>query len=104
MSVNDPIGDMLTRIRNAQERGKSKVSTPHSKLRENVLNVLQGEGFIRGYAVVQLGTRPVHVVVVHLVGCRRAHPQCGRRSSLHRVLRSHTCLVSERNQFPYRPA
>ena len=40
MSVNDPIGDMLTRIRNAQERGKSKVSTPHSRLRENVLNVL----------------------------------------------------------------
>ena len=56
MSVNDPIGDMLTRIRNAQERGKSKVSTPHSRLRENVLNVLQGEGFIRGYAVVQLGS------------------------------------------------
>ena len=53
MSVNDPIGDMLTRIRNAQERGKSKVSTPHSKLRENVLNVLQGEGFIRGYASVE---------------------------------------------------
>ena len=63
MSVNDPIGDMLTRIRNAQERGKSKVSTPHSKLRENVLNVLQGEGFIRGFAVVQTGNNKAEIEV-----------------------------------------
>lgn len=55
MSVNDPIGDMLTRIRNAQERGKSKVSSPASRLRERVLEVLQSEGFIRGYATVQQG-------------------------------------------------
>ena len=55
MSVNDPIGDMLTRIRNAQERGKSKVSTPASRLRERVLEVLQSEGYIRGYATVQQG-------------------------------------------------
>ena len=58
MSVNDPIGDMLTRIRNAQERGKTKVGVPHSRLRENVLTVLQGEGFIRGFAIVeQVGTK-----------------------------------------------
>ena len=63
MSVNDPIGDMLTRIRNAQERGKSKVSTPHSKLRENVLNVLQGEDFIRGFAVVQTGNNKAEIEV-----------------------------------------
>ena len=63
MCVNDPIGDMLTRIRNAQERGKSKVSTPHSKLRENVLAVLQGEGFIRGFAVVQLGNNKAEIEV-----------------------------------------
>ena len=55
MSVIDPIGDMLARIRNAQERGKSKVTTPASRLRENVLGVLQNEGFIRGFATVQLG-------------------------------------------------
>ena len=63
MSVNDPIGDMLTRIRNAQERGKSKVAVPHSKLRENVLNVLQGEGFIRGFAVVQQGGNKAEIEV-----------------------------------------
>ncbi len=63
MSVNDPIGDMLTRIRNAQERGKSKVAVPHSKLRENVLSVLQGEGFIRGFAVVQQGNNKAEIEV-----------------------------------------
>jgi small subunit ribosomal protein S8 len=47
--MNDPIGDMLTRIRNAQMRGKSTVRTPASKLRARVLDVLQGEGYIRGY-------------------------------------------------------
>jgi small subunit ribosomal protein S8 len=63
MSVNDPIGDMLARIRNAQERGKSKVAVPHSKLRENVLNVLQNEGFIRGFAVVQQGNNKAEIEV-----------------------------------------
>ncbi|SCZ73786.1 30S ribosomal protein S8 [Epibacterium ulvae] len=47
--MNDPIGDMLTRIRNAQLRGKSTVSTPASKLRAWVLDVLADEGYIRGY-------------------------------------------------------
>jgi small subunit ribosomal protein S8 len=51
--VSDPIGDMLARIRNAQERGKSKVMSPASRLRERVLDVLQHEGFIRGYVTVQ---------------------------------------------------
>mgnify|MGYP006280646627 CR=1 FL=1 len=47
--MNDPIGDMLTRIRNAQMRGKSTVVTPASKLRAWVLDVLADEGYIRGY-------------------------------------------------------
>lgn len=50
MSMNDPVGDMLTRIRNALMRGKSKVSTPASTLRASVLDVLQSEGYIRGYS------------------------------------------------------
>lgn len=52
MTMTDPIGDMLTRIRNAQMRSKSKVSTPASKMRARVLDVLQEEGYIRGYAKV----------------------------------------------------
>ena len=53
MSMNDPIGDLLSRIRNAQMRKKTKVSTPGSKLRAHVLDVLKTEGFIRGYTTVE---------------------------------------------------
>jgi small subunit ribosomal protein S8 len=49
MSMSDPLGDMLARIRNAQMRGKSSMRTPASKLRRWVLDVLQAEGYIRGY-------------------------------------------------------
>ena len=49
MSVNDPIADMLARIRNAHMRGRKSVETPASKLRGWVLDVLQSEGYIRGY-------------------------------------------------------
>ena len=52
MTMSDPLGDMLTRIRNAQMRKKSKVATPASKLRANVLDVLKSEGYIRGYESV----------------------------------------------------
>ena len=59
MSVSDPLGDMLTRIRNAQMRGKSKISMPASKLRAHVLEVLKDEGFIRGYATIEMeGNKP----------------------------------------------
>ena len=53
MSLNDPIGDLITRIRNAQMRNKPKVSSPGSKLRQSVLEVLKSEGYIRGYASVE---------------------------------------------------
>jgi small subunit ribosomal protein S8 len=52
MSMNDPLGDMLTRIRNAQMRNKSTVRSPASKLRGWVLDVLMSEGYIRGYEKV----------------------------------------------------
>src|ERR1700739_2549300 len=53
MALNDPLGDMIARIHNAQMRNKSKVSTPGSRLRLNVLEVLKSEGFIRGYDSVE---------------------------------------------------
>ena len=55
MAIIDPLGDMLTRIRNAQMRRKSRVSTPGSKLRARVLDVLQSEGYIRGYTQTEFG-------------------------------------------------
>lgn len=53
MNINDPIGDMLSRIRNAQMRRRSKIATPASKLRGRILDVLVQEGYIRGYAQIE---------------------------------------------------
>ena len=53
MAITDPVGDLLTRIRNGQLRGTATVKSPNSKLRVRVLDVLQAEGFIRGYAEVE---------------------------------------------------
>lgn len=55
MAVNDPLGDMLTRIRNGQRARKDSVLTPASKLRARVLDVLQREGYIRGYSAEDVG-------------------------------------------------
>ncbi|MDV7338485.1 30S ribosomal protein S8 [Terasakiella sp. A23] len=52
MSMSDPLGDMLTRIRNGQQASKSAVNAPASKLRANVLEVLKREGYIRGFEKV----------------------------------------------------
>ena len=55
MAVTDPLGDLLTRIRNGQRAKKDSVLTPASKLRVRVLDVLQREGYIRGYSEEQMG-------------------------------------------------
>jgi small subunit ribosomal protein S8 len=55
MAMIDPLGDMLTRIRNAQMRRKSKCSTPGSRLRGRVLDVLKSEGYIRDYSITEYG-------------------------------------------------
>ncbi|OAN53825.1 30S ribosomal protein S8 [Paramagnetospirillum marisnigri] len=54
MSMTDPVGDMLTRIRNGQRANKSTVKSPASSLRANVLEVLKREGYIRGYERVDV--------------------------------------------------
>ena len=51
--MTDPLGDMLTRIRNGQQARKDSILTPASKLRAHVLDVLQREGYIRGYSTVE---------------------------------------------------
>lgn len=54
MALSDPIGDLLTRIRNGQQAGKSSVLVPASKHRESVLSVLEREGYIRGFERVNV--------------------------------------------------
>jgi small subunit ribosomal protein S8 len=55
MALTDPLGDMLTRIRNGQRAKKDSVLSPASNLRVRVLDVLQREGYIRGYSEEQMG-------------------------------------------------
>ena len=68
--MNDPLGDMLTRIRNAQMRGKSSVNTPASKLRRWVLDVLKDEGYIRGYSETEIvnGVSELEIELKYYVG------------------------------------
>jgi small subunit ribosomal protein S8 len=69
MNLTDPLGDMLTRIRNAQMRGRTAVSSPSSKLRENVLNVLEREGYIRGFAEIEKdGKRELEIQLKYFDG------------------------------------
>ena len=58
MAMTDPLGDMLTRIRNGQQAKKDSVLTPASKLRANVLEVLKREGYIRGFSEDASGAHP----------------------------------------------
>ncbi len=69
MNISDPLGDLLTRIRNAQMRGMTKVVSPSSKLRVRVLDVLQSEGYIRGYTEVEKdGHRNVEIELKYFDG------------------------------------
>jgi small subunit ribosomal protein S8 len=56
MTMSDPLGDMLTRIRNGQRAHKSAIESPASNFRSNVLEVLQREGYIRGYSQSEMKT------------------------------------------------
>ena len=57
MALSDPLGDLLTRIRNGQRAGKPAVTSPASRLRANVLEVLKKEGYIRGYSRQEAGAK-----------------------------------------------
>jgi small subunit ribosomal protein S8 len=70
MSMTDPLGDLLTRIRNGQRAHKSVVQSPASKIRANVLEVLQREGYIRGYSrnEVRPGVAELHIELKYVDG------------------------------------
>ena len=69
MAMTDPLGDMLTRIRNGQQARKDSILTPASKLRANVLDVLAREGYIRGYSEEELaGQRGLRIELKYFEG------------------------------------
>ena len=63
MSMSDPVADLLTRIRNGQRAKKSSINTPASKLRENVLDVLKREGYIRNYSNENIRKGIVEIII-----------------------------------------
>ncbi len=69
MAMTDPLGDMLTRIRNGQQARKDSILTPASKLRARVLDVLQREGYIRGYSEEELaGQKGIRIELKYFEG------------------------------------
>jgi small subunit ribosomal protein S8 len=69
MAMTDPLGDMLTRIRNGQQAKKDSILTPASNLRVRVLDVLQREGYIRGYSEEELaGQKGIRIELKYFEG------------------------------------
>ena len=64
--MTDPVADMLTRIRNANKALHDRVELPSSKLKEEIARILEEEGYIRGYHVVEAGELPYKVLVIEL--------------------------------------
>ncbi|QIK79307.1 30S ribosomal protein S8 [Sphingomonas piscis] len=74
MAMTDPLGDLLTRIRNGQQARKDSILTPASKLRTRVLDVLQREGYIRGYSEEELaGQRGLRIELKYFEGQPAIH-------------------------------
>ncbi|MEQ1812815.1 MAG: 30S ribosomal protein S8 [Terricaulis sp.] len=74
MNLNDPVGDLITRIRNAQMRGRSKVLSPASTLRVRLLNVLIEEGYIRGFNEVEKeGHKELEIELKYFEGTPAIH-------------------------------
>jgi small subunit ribosomal protein S8 len=74
MAMTDPLGDLLTRIRNGQQARKDSVLTPASKLRTRVLDVLQREGYIRGYSEEELaGQKGLRIELKYFEGQPAIH-------------------------------
>jgi len=101
MSLNDPIADMLTRIRNGLMSGQSQVAMPSSKLKYSIAGILKEEGYIDSYEVVD-GVTPAHKVLrvrLKYVGKRRT-----RRSvieGMERISRPGRRVYAKKNEIPW---
>jgi small subunit ribosomal protein S8 len=74
MNLNDPVGDLITRIRNAQMRGRSKLTTPASTLRARVLQVLKDEGYIRDFRDIENdGHKEIEIELKYFEGAPAIH-------------------------------
>ena len=86
MSMNDPIADLLTRIRNANMIGRKSVDIPSSKIKVGIVSVLEKEGYIKGFKEVEDGTKKTLVVYLKygsmkkkVINYIKRESKCGRR-------------------------
>src|SRR3546814_7075396 len=96
MALTDPLGDMLTRIRNGQQARKDSVTSPASKLRVRVLDVLQREGYIRGYSEEELGKHKGLRIEL-----KRSEEHTSELQSLMRISYAVFCLKKENTQYTH---
>jgi len=74
MNLNDPVGDLITRIRNAQLRRRSKLVSPASALRGRVLQVLKDEGYIRDFREIEIeGRKELEIELKYFEGAPAIH-------------------------------
>ncbi len=101
MSVTDPIGDMLTRIRNAIMAGHTVAALPHSKIKENIAQILQEEGFIAGYETVDgkvAGSKILRVQLKYVGDRRERRPVI---TGLERVSRPGRRVYTGKQEIPW---
>ncbi|HOV06202.1 MAG TPA: 30S ribosomal protein S8 [Anaerolineaceae bacterium] len=101
MSVNDPIADMLTRIRNGVMTSQSVVAMPHSKIKAEIARILKEEGFVEGYEVVEgdkPGTKTLRVKIKY-VGERRERTAV--ITGLERVSRPGRRVYTQKHDIPW---
>ena len=101
MSINDPIADMLTRIRNAVSVGHTVVAMPASKIKTELARILKEEGFVEGYEVVE-GSKQSHRVLrvwLKYVGVRRNRTSV--ISNLERVSRPGRRVYTQKHKIPW---
>jgi small subunit ribosomal protein S8 len=101
MSVTDPIGDMLTRIRNAVSAGHSNVAMPNSKLKEEIARILQEEGYISGYETADgkiVGSKLLRIQLKYIGERRERRPVI---TGLERISRPGRRVYTGKQEIPW---
>ena len=101
MSVNDPIADMLTRIRNAIMTGKSVVSMPNSKMKAEIARILKEEGFIEGYEVVDSDNSAYKNLRITLKYVGERRDRSSVLSGLERISRPGRRIYTRKQDIPW---
>ncbi len=101
MSVNDPIADMLTRIRNGIMASQSVVAMPHSKLKAEIARILKEEGFIEGYEVVESDKPDVQILRVKIKYVGERREKSAVITGLERISKPGRRVYSKKQDIPW---